>query len=201
MIKTNALKGQLKTHEGTSLVRLEPQSGTTLATAEVGPLCAIGETVPVSGAFYAKEGGGALEALKEIHSFGRGPLTSVTALGQPAIFGGSAASTQRQSRKTAMERICERIDLVSVPKTSYRKSRAHFSREPGGPGGQNARSLIHDRRRHESRNRFQKSLGRKKLSRSRRQSRGHAHIRRLYRQAQRGYLQQLQTLCRSLKKA
>ena len=106
MIETNALKGQLKTHEGTSLVRLEPQSGTTLATVEVGPLCAIGETVPVSGAFYAKEGGGALEALKEIHSFERGPLTSVTAFGQPAVLAEARASTQQAVTKNGYKAVC-----------------------------------------------------------------------------------------------
>jgi hypothetical protein len=90
VIKSTALKSQLVLHEGASLARLEPVSGTTLAIVEVGEECAIGEEVPVTGVFYAKESAGELEVLKEAHTFEAGPLTAVKALGQTATFGGKA---------------------------------------------------------------------------------------------------------------
>jgi len=91
VIKTNALKGLLVPHEGTSLVRIEPASGTLFVTIELSELCSIGENAPVAGTFYAKASNGQLEALKVTHLFEQGPLTSITALSNAATLDGSAS--------------------------------------------------------------------------------------------------------------
>jgi len=58
-IKTLSLKGLLVLHEGAGVIRLEPESGETIANIVLGiegeSECAIGETLPLSGKWTVKD--------------------------------------------------------------------------------------------------------------------------------------------------
>ena len=88
VIKTKALKGALIENEKTFIVRFEPTTGETLANMEFSETCAIGgSSVPILGKFTLKDSAISTEALEHLAS--EGPLTSMTALGQPVTIDGS----------------------------------------------------------------------------------------------------------------
>jgi hypothetical protein len=102
---TGAEKGVVKTKKGLGLIilhlltpngaveplfRIRPETGTVLATIELGTKCAIGEEVPVAGELFIKDCEGKFAVHQAIHLVEEGPLTSLTALGQPAKLDGSA---------------------------------------------------------------------------------------------------------------
>jgi hypothetical protein len=79
LIASNALKGQLLLHEGTTtLLKVSAVTGETLGTIEMSELCSIGEKVPVIGpGLYVKDAGGEFETEKEVHQLEVGPLTEL----------------------------------------------------------------------------------------------------------------------------
>jgi hypothetical protein len=77
-IVTRALKTQLVTHEGSSLIHVVAvEAGDPFTTVEMGASCAIGTKVPVIGAFYAKDSNGKLEVDEVSHALEAGPLTEL----------------------------------------------------------------------------------------------------------------------------
>jgi hypothetical protein len=91
-LKSVALKALLVAHEGASLVKVEPQSGTTIMTITLGEECSIGESTKVEGSFTAKETNGQLGELKTTHVFEEGPLSAlnVSPGARTATLAGSA---------------------------------------------------------------------------------------------------------------
>ncbi len=93
-VVTNPLKGQLVLHEGLTLLRLQPLTGETFVTLEMGKGCPIGTKVPVLGAFYAKDSKGELDTEAVDHVLEAGPLTEMWAISKTtehkATFDGSA---------------------------------------------------------------------------------------------------------------
>ncbi len=89
--KSEALKAQLVSHEGATLVRLEAKTGETLVKIHLGEECAVGEEIIVKGAFDAKESNGELEVLKESHLFEEGPLSALKVGANAATVSGSAS--------------------------------------------------------------------------------------------------------------
>jgi uncharacterized spore protein YtfJ len=87
VIKSKLLKGVLVEHEKTTIVQFEPTTGETIASTELGEECVIGEIIPVLGKFTLKDSAIATEAVEHLASLG--PLTSMTALGQPVTIDGS----------------------------------------------------------------------------------------------------------------
>jgi len=78
VIASNALKGQLLLHEGTTtLLKVSAVSGETFGTIETSEECSIGETVPVIGSLYLKDAGGEFELEKATHPLEVGPLTEL----------------------------------------------------------------------------------------------------------------------------
>ncbi len=71
------------------LLKLSPDLLLHFANIELSELCAIGEKVPVEGHLYLKDCLNDLSTHLVEHLFEEGPLTSLTALGQPATIDGS----------------------------------------------------------------------------------------------------------------
>jgi hypothetical protein len=88
VVKTEKGLGLIILHEGAGLTLIKPETGTLLATIELGEECSIGESVPVAGELVLKDAAFTTEAAE--HLIAEGPLTSLTALGQPATIDGSA---------------------------------------------------------------------------------------------------------------
>jgi hypothetical protein len=86
LIASNALKGQLLLHEGTTtLLKVSAVSGETFGTVAMSELCSIGENVPVIGpGLYVKDAGGEFETEKEVHQLEVGPLTELWVLSKTA---------------------------------------------------------------------------------------------------------------------
>jgi hypothetical protein len=97
LIASNALKGQLLLHEGTTtLLKVSAVSGETFGTIKMGPECFIGENVPVIGpGLYVKDAAGEFEVEKATHLLEVGPLTELWAISKTAehkaTAGGSVA--------------------------------------------------------------------------------------------------------------
>jgi len=70
------------------LVKLTPDTLNEFATITLGEECSIGESVPVAGSLTAKDS--EFTTSKTEHLISEGPLTSLTALSQPATLVGSA---------------------------------------------------------------------------------------------------------------
>ncbi len=88
---TAKVKGQLLLHEGVAYDRFEPVEGKTFTTVKLGPECAFGEEVEVSGVFYAKDNSGKLEAQEEAHTLVEGSLTALKYGGNAATIDGSVS--------------------------------------------------------------------------------------------------------------
>jgi hypothetical protein len=97
--KTGATKGEVITldglgliilHNGTPLLLIKPETGTALAHIELGEECSIGTEVLVIGELVLKDCNGLFTKEEVEHLVIEGPLTSLTALGQPATIVGSA---------------------------------------------------------------------------------------------------------------
>jgi hypothetical protein len=84
VIRTNALKGSIVLNEGTPLYKIEPVTGTTLATSTSTEACAFGEKAPIGGTFYAKDSNGKFEVEELSHKFQEGPLTKLWVLSETA---------------------------------------------------------------------------------------------------------------------
>jgi len=80
-------KGLLALHEGQLLTVITPV-GVNFGTIFLGEECAIGEEVPVTGKLTLKDTEVGVE--KTTHLISEGPLTSLTALGNPATIEGAA---------------------------------------------------------------------------------------------------------------
>jgi hypothetical protein len=84
-ILTNEGKGQLVLHqvsiiETEGLTKIEPKTGTTLATLEMSEACPVGERVPINGVLYLKECiPFDIETHLVNHLWEEGPLTSLWA--------------------------------------------------------------------------------------------------------------------------
>jgi hypothetical protein len=77
-VETVELKGALVLHEafgGIGLVKVEPKSGTTLATLEMSEACPVGEKVPINGVYFFDDL--KLETHEVSHSLTEGPLTDL----------------------------------------------------------------------------------------------------------------------------
>jgi hypothetical protein len=91
-VETSALKGELVKGEETTLLKVEPESGETLAGLRLGEFCPLGEEVPVKGVLYVKDAN--KEATEHLvnREFEPSALTSLTALGNSAkVSGGGIA--------------------------------------------------------------------------------------------------------------
>jgi hypothetical protein len=93
-IETSELKGELALHwnffgESIPIVRFQPYTGEKLVVIQLGELCAIEETMSINGQLTLRD----YELGKEAttHLVVLGPLTFLTALGQPASIDGSAS--------------------------------------------------------------------------------------------------------------
>jgi hypothetical protein len=79
-ILTNEGKGQLVLHEGgVGLIKIEPKTGTTLATLEMSEACPVGEKLPINGVLYFKDCSNMLELHLVEHLMEEGPLTDIWA--------------------------------------------------------------------------------------------------------------------------
>ena len=91
---TNQLKGLLVLHEGTGLLRVEPNAGETFTTLQFGEECFLPEVVPVRGQLLLKDCKGELQTELVEHLVEQGPLTHVFAINDTAehamVFDGSA---------------------------------------------------------------------------------------------------------------
>ena len=94
LIKTETGKGILRLHENQPVIEVTPDVGTTFVTIALGPLCAIGEEVPVAGVLFLQDckKEGAIEAKEHLIEELKA-LTKLTALSQPATLDGSAIVT------------------------------------------------------------------------------------------------------------
>lgn len=86
-IQTNETKGLLALHKGESIVRVEPKSGTTLATIQMGEECPIGENVPINGKLTLVDSLFGLTTV--VHFVTQGALTELTAAGKFASTDGT----------------------------------------------------------------------------------------------------------------
>ena len=91
LILTEPGKGLLRLHEGQPVIEVTPETGTTFVTIALGPLCAIGEEVPVAGVLFLRDCNnlGASELTEHLITE-LAALTKLTALKQPATLDGSA---------------------------------------------------------------------------------------------------------------
>jgi hypothetical protein len=93
VVTTNAVVGLLVLHElvggaKDTLIRFQPTAGETLINFELGEECSIGETCPILGKLMLLDTSIGTEQVD--HLVREGPLTSLTALGQPGSIDGSA---------------------------------------------------------------------------------------------------------------
>jgi hypothetical protein len=78
-------------HSGTTTALVEPETGTTLTTIELGEECSIGETVPVTGHLTVEDCQNEFTVHKTVHLVQEhATLHNLLALGQPATLDGSA---------------------------------------------------------------------------------------------------------------
>lgn len=87
-IETDALKGEIVKVSEEAMVKVEPESGETLAGLRLGEFCPLGEEVPVKGVLYVKESGETASEHLVNHEFEVGSSTSLTALGNAAKASG-----------------------------------------------------------------------------------------------------------------
>jgi len=87
LIQSEKFKGLLSLHEGELLALITPV-GTNIAIILLGEECAIGEEIPVAGKLTLLDSGMSVE--NTVHLIKEGPLTSLSALGNPATIDGAA---------------------------------------------------------------------------------------------------------------
>jgi len=87
LIQSEKAKGLLALHEGKLITVIKPV-GVNFGIIRLGEECSIGEEVPVTGQLTLLDGEVSVE--KAIHLVKQGPLTSLTALGNPATIDGAA---------------------------------------------------------------------------------------------------------------
>jgi hypothetical protein len=90
-VETLEGKGLAIKHNTEILTRLEPKTGETFVTLQMGEECPIGENVPIKGKLFVKDcvlNGATTEAVT--HLIEEGPLSTLTALGNAATIDGSA---------------------------------------------------------------------------------------------------------------
>jgi len=85
------VKGQLITHEGATLERLEPAEGSVFTTLKFEASCALGPEGKVTGVLYLKDAGGKFELEEKAHVLEEGPLSALKFAGQTATLEGSAS--------------------------------------------------------------------------------------------------------------
>jgi hypothetical protein len=89
VITTNQLKGKLVFHEGVGVVRVEPVSGTVLASLSFGSKCSISEEESITGVASFQDTAANTEQV--VHLWTQGPLTAVIARSQPATINAAAS--------------------------------------------------------------------------------------------------------------
>jgi hypothetical protein len=88
------VKDLLVLHEGVAYDRFEPaEAGKPFTTLVFGEECLVGEKVPITGTFYAKDSNGKLEVAEKTHVFEEGPLTKLSFGIRAATIDGSASAS------------------------------------------------------------------------------------------------------------
>jgi hypothetical protein len=89
-VVSEPLVGLMVLHEGKTLVKFTPVTGTTFVKFEFGEECSLGEVVPVTGTSTVEDGNGEFGVELVAHLVRQGPLSSLTFCGTPAVVVGSA---------------------------------------------------------------------------------------------------------------
>jgi hypothetical protein len=90
-METNAIKGELASHEGATIVKITPKTGSAFFLMQEGEACPLGEEIPIEGELAFKDCENKSGEHLVVHLFEEEPaLTNLSALGEPATLDGSA---------------------------------------------------------------------------------------------------------------